>query len=175
MMTVCSQQYVSSQSWNRPFLHDKGLSRHAVQRDIRLDENSTIGRMTHSLAHVTLVVRDYDEAIDFFTRVIGFGLQEDEDRGGGKRWVLVGPSGNGASLLLARGVTPDQNSRVGNQTGGRVAFFLHTDDFRRDYDAFRAHGVTFVDGPRHESYGTVGVFLDLYGNKWDLIEPSGER
>lgn len=131
--------------------------------------------MAHSLAYVTLVVRDYDEAIDYFTRVIGFSLQEDEDRGGGKRWVLVRPSGGGASLLLARGATPEQVGRIGNQTGGRVAFFLHTDDFRRDYDAFRADGVTFVEGPRHESYGTVGVFVDLYGNRWDLIEPSVER
>jgi catechol 2,3-dioxygenase-like lactoylglutathione lyase family enzyme len=154
---------------------DKGLSPDDMPHDIRLDENSTNGRMTHSLAYVTLVVREYDEAIDFFTRVIGFSLQADEDRGGGKRWVLVGPSGGGASLLLARGATAEQVGHVGNQTGGRVAFFLHTDDFRRDYDAFREHGVRFVDGPRYESYGTVGVFLDLYGNKWDLIERSDTR
>ena len=127
--------------------------------------------MTHSIAHVTVVVRDYDEAIDFFTRVLGFRLLEDTALGGAKRWVVVGPSGGGTSLLLAREATPEQRSRVGDQTGGRVAFFLHTDDFGRDHDAFRARGVTFVDGPRREAYGTVGVFLDLYGNKWDLIEP----
>lgn len=131
--------------------------------------------MTHSLAYVTLVVRDYDEAIEFFTRVLGFFLREDEDRGGGKRWVVVEPSGGGASLLLARGATPEQVGRIGNQTGGRVAFFLHTDDFRRDHAALREHGVTFIDGPRDEVYGTVGVFLDLYGNKWDLIEPARAR
>lgn len=126
--------------------------------------------MTHSIAHVTFVVREYDEAIDFFTRVLGFALLEDRPMGGDKRWVLVGPAGGGLSLLLGRAVTSAQESRIGDQTGGRVFLFLHTDDFRRDHERLRALGVTFVDGPRVETYGTVGVFLDLYGNKWDLIE-----
>ena len=123
------------------------------------------------LAHVALVVRDYDEAIDFYTRALGFHLIEDTPLGGGKRWVVVAPShGDGASLLLAKAATETQSSRVGNQTGGRVFLFLHTDDFERDHASFTAHGVKFVDGPRKETYGTVGVFEDLYGNRWDLIE-----
>jgi catechol 2,3-dioxygenase-like lactoylglutathione lyase family enzyme len=125
--------------------------------------------MRYSIAHVALVVRDYDEAIAFFTGVLGFQLLEDTPLGGDKRWVLVGPASGGTSLLLAKAATPAQVSRVGDQTGGRVFLFLHTDDFRRDYETFRARGVTFIDGPREEPYGTVGVFLDLYGNKWDLI------
>lgn len=132
--------------------------------------------MTPSIAHVTLVVREYDEAIEFFTQVVGFELLDDEPRdGGAKRWVVVGPSGGGASLLLARAATPEQRSSVGNQTGGRVAFFIHTDDFQRDFNRLRAHGVTIVNGPRDEEYGTVAVFLDLYGNKWDLIERPAVR
>lgn len=132
--------------------------------------------MTPSIAHVTLVVREYDEAIEFFTQVVGFELLDDEPRdGGAKRWVVVGPAGGGASLLLARAATPEQRSSVGNQTGGRVAFFIHTDDFQRDFNRLRAHGVTIVNGPRDEEYGTVAVFLDLYGNKWDLIERPAVR
>jgi catechol 2,3-dioxygenase-like lactoylglutathione lyase family enzyme len=125
--------------------------------------------MKRSIAHVALVVRDYDEAIAFFTGVLGFDLLEDAQLGGDKRWVLVGPAGGGTSLLLAKAATPVQVSHVGDQTGGRVFLFLHTDDFRRDHETFTARGVTFIDGPREEAYGTVGVFLDLYGNKWDLI------
>lgn len=130
------------------------------------------------LAHVTLLVHDYDEAIAFFTDALGFDLVEDSPRTPEKRWVLVAPrgasdSGGACSLLLARAATPEQSARVGDQSGGRVFYFLHTDDFRRDYDAFRARGVRFVEEPRHEAYGTVAVFLDLYGNKWDLIEPAG--
>ena len=126
--------------------------------------------MKQILAHVAIVVRDYDEAIDWYTRVLGFELVEDSPRGPGKRWVLVAPRGGGASLLLARAANAEQATRVGNQTGGRVFLFLHTDDFERDYRALLAHGVHFVEQPRYEEYGTVVVFEDLYGNRWDLIE-----
>jgi catechol 2,3-dioxygenase-like lactoylglutathione lyase family enzyme len=123
------------------------------------------------IAHVTLVVREYDEAIAYFTRVLGFELLEDTLLGGGRRWVIVGPGGaGGTSLLLARAATPAQEARVGDPTGGRVAFFLHTDDFARDYAAMKSRGVRFVEEPRKESYGTVAVFEDLYGNRWDLVE-----
>ena len=122
------------------------------------------------LAHVAIVVRDYDEAIDFYTRVLGFRLVEDEPRGSDKRWVVVAPSDDGASLLLAKAANDVQLSRVGNQTGGRVFLFLHTDDFHRDHRAMTARGVKFVETRREESYGTVAVFEDLYGNRWDLIE-----
>ncbi len=123
-----------------------------------------------ALGSVTLLVRDYDEAIEYFTKALGFTLLEDTPLGSGKRWVLVSP-GPGASLLLARAATPQQETHVGNQTGGRVAFLLHTDDFERDHAAMKARGVSFIEEPRHESYGTVAVFKDLYGNKWDLVEP----
>ena len=120
---------------------------------------------------VTLVVTDYDEAIAFYVEQVGFRLVEDSDLGGGKRWVVVAPPGDGAGLLLARADGPDQLARVGDQTGGRVALFLTTQDFAGDYARMRGAGVRFVDGPRHEPYGTVAVFEDLYGNRWDLIEP----
>lgn len=127
--------------------------------------------MQQTIAHIALVVPDYDEAIAYYTQVLGFELLEDEARGPGKRWVLVAPRGSrGTSLLLARAANPEQHSRVGNQTGGRVFLFLHTDDFERDYQAYAARGVRFVEAPRHETYGTVVVFEDLYGNRWDLIE-----
>jgi catechol 2,3-dioxygenase-like lactoylglutathione lyase family enzyme len=122
------------------------------------------------LAAVALVVRDYDEAIDFFTRALGFRLVEDTPVGPDKRWVLVAPSGGGAALLLARAAKPEQLARVGDQTGGRVFLFLDTDDFDRDHAAMTAAGVRFVEGPRDEAYGKVAVFLDLYGNRWDLVE-----
>jgi catechol 2,3-dioxygenase-like lactoylglutathione lyase family enzyme len=128
--------------------------------------------MKQSIAHVALVVRDYDEAIAFFTDVLGFELLEDtyipeQD----KRWVLVAPPGStGTSLLLARPSQPGQDAFVGNQTGGRVTFFLGTDDFWRDYRRMVAQGVTFVREPSVADYGTVAVFEDLYGNLWDLIE-----
>jgi catechol 2,3-dioxygenase-like lactoylglutathione lyase family enzyme len=128
--------------------------------------------MNRSVTHVAVVVRDYDEAIAYYTGVLGFDLLEDSALGGGKRWVLVGPAGGrGASLLLARAATARQQERVGDQTGGRVFLFLHTDDFRRDYQALRERGVQFVEEPRHEAYGTVVVFTDLYGNRWDLVGP----
>ncbi len=119
----------------------------------------------------TFVVREYDEAIDFFVSVLGFSLIEDVDQGGGRRWVVVA-RGSGVSLVLGRAQTPEQAAAVGNQAGGRVAFFLFTDDFQRDYVAFRARGVEFTELPRAEPYGTVAVFRDLYGGLWDLIQPS---
>jgi catechol 2,3-dioxygenase-like lactoylglutathione lyase family enzyme len=129
--------------------------------------------MTRSIARITLVVRDYDEAIAYYTGILGFDLLEDTDLGGGKRWVVVAPSGSrGASLLLARAANDEQASRIGNQTGGRVFLFLHTDDFERDYIAMKAHGVRFIEEPRRESYGTVVVFEDLYGNRWDMVQPT---
>lgn len=127
--------------------------------------------MTQSIGNVTLVIREYDEAIDYYTGALGFDLVEDTPLGDGKRWVLVRPrGGEGTCLLLARAADSTQATRIGDQTGGRVFLFLHTDDFRRDYDAMRARGVRFVEEPRHEAYGTVAVFVDLYGNRWDLVE-----
>lgn len=126
--------------------------------------------MRQAIAQVALLVRDYDEAIRFFTEALGFRLLEDTPLGGGKRWVRVAPVGqSGAVLLLAKAVTPAQADRVGDQTGGRVWLFLETDDFWRDYEAMRARGVAFEEAPRAEPYGTVAVFRDLYGNRWDLI------
>lgn len=129
--------------------------------------------MKHSIASIALVVRDYDEAIDFYTRVLRFHLVEDTPQGGGKRWVVVSP-GAGVSLVLAKAVNPEQESRIGNQTGGRVFLFLHSADFWDDYNHMQACGVHFTEQPRHEVYGTVVVFEDLYGNKWDLIQPALE-
>lgn len=126
-----------------------------------------------SIATVALVVRDYDEALAWFTGVLGFTCVEDTDLGGGKRWVVVAPpGGKGACLLLAQAATPEQGAHVGDQTGGRVFLFLETDDFSGDFNAMAARGVTFTEAPRKERYGTVAVFTDLYGNRWDLIEPA---
>lgn len=126
------------------------------------------------IALVTLVVDDYDEAIRHYTGALGFRLAEDTPRPDGSRWVVVEPdgSGTGAALLLARARTGSQRARVGDQTGGRVGFFLHTDDLARDHARMRAAGVTFLEEPRHEPYGTVAVFEDLYGNRWDLLQPA---
>jgi len=119
------------------------------------------------IAHVAVLVHDYDQAIDYYTQVLGFTLIEDSDRGEGRRWVLVAPTADNAmQLLLARASTPAQLERVGDQTGGRVFLFLHTDDFDRDHRRFLAGGVRFLEAPRVESYGTVAVFEDLYGNRW---------
>jgi catechol 2,3-dioxygenase-like lactoylglutathione lyase family enzyme len=124
---------------------------------------------------VTLVVRDYDEAIAYFTQKLGFALVQDTPVGGGKRWVVVAPQGaDGSGLLLAKAADERQQRAVGAQAGGRVLLFLYTDDFRRDHAAFVERGVTFVEEPRAEPYGTVAVFTDLYGNPWDLIEPSSD-
>ena len=130
--------------------------------------------MQQHLGLAAIVVRDYDEAIAFFTGRLGFELVEDTDLPAeNKRWVVVAPPGAQESkLLLARAVGEEQVSRIGNQTGGRVSFFLYSDDFWRDYEAYREKGVTFVRDPRTESYGTVAVFSDLYGNWWDLLEPA---
>lgn len=133
--------------------------------------------MTQTLLHVALLVRDYDEAIAYFTGTLGFTLVEDsyvpaQD----KRWVLVAPPGaRGSQRLLARPSNAEQAALVGNQTGGRVGFFLGTDDFWRDYEALRARGVRFVRPPKTESYGTVAVFADLYGNLWDLLQLTPEK
>ncbi|AMJ56125.1 MULTISPECIES: VOC family protein [Stenotrophomonas] len=127
--------------------------------------------MNRRLALVTVVVADYDEAIAWYTGKLGFQLLEDLDQGR-KRWVVVGPAdGSAAALLLARASDEEQRSRIGNQTGGRVGFFLHTDDFWRDHAAMTAQGVEFLETPREEPYATVAVFRDLYGNTWDLLEP----
>jgi catechol 2,3-dioxygenase-like lactoylglutathione lyase family enzyme len=124
------------------------------------------------LAAVALLVRDYDEALAFYAGVLGFRIVEDTEMGRGKRWVVVAPPGAAETrLVLAKAANAEQESRIGNQTGGRVFLFLHTDDFRRDYERYRAKGVRFIEEPRDEAYGTVVVFEDLYGNRWDLVEP----
>lgn len=129
--------------------------------------------MKQSIGYVALVVRDYDEAIDFYVNRLGFALVEDKViEAQSKRWVLVAPPGSENCLLLARAATEEQRSRIGNQTGGRVALFLHTDDFWRDYRRYQDQGVVFVREPKTESYGTVAVFQDLYGNLWDLLQLS---
>lgn len=123
------------------------------------------------IGYVALVVRDYDEAIAFYRDKLGFALVEDTQLSEEKRWVLMEPQGaGGTQLLLARAATPEQSSRVGNQTGGRVFLFLHTDDFWRDYTLYCERGVRFRRPPAEESYGTVAVFEDLYGNLWDLLQ-----
>lgn len=128
--------------------------------------------MKQSIGYISLVVRDYDEAIAFYVGTLGFTLVEDTFiEAQNKRWVLVAPPGSdGCQLLLARAVGEEQSSRVGNQTGGRVFLFLHTDDFWRDFSAYRKKGIEFVREPKEEGYGTVAVFKDLYGNLWDLLE-----
>lgn len=127
--------------------------------------------MKQAIAHIALLVRDYDEAIAFYTKVLRFKLVEDTPRGGGKRWVVVAPPGSsGCSLLLAQAKNEEESRQVGRQSGGRVFLFLHTDDFRADYDEMKRRGVKFHEEPRQEAYGWVVVFEDLYGNKWDLLE-----
>ena len=128
--------------------------------------------MNQSIGYVALVVRDYDEALDFYVGTLGFRLVEDTRiEAQDKRWVLIAPPGaKGCQLLLARAVGEEQVSQIGNQTGGRVFLFLHTDDFWRDFEAYQRKGVVFVRQPKEESYGTVAVFRDLYGNLWDLLQ-----
>lgn len=128
--------------------------------------------MEQSIGYVALVVRDYDEAIRFYVDTLGFDLIEDTFiEAQNKRWVLVAPPGStGSQLLLARAAGAEQSSRIGDQTGGRVFLFLHTDDFWRDFNAYKSKGVVFVREPKEESYGTVAVFKDLYGNLWDLLQ-----
>lgn len=131
----------------------------------------------HHITQFVIVVPDYDEAIRFYVGVLGFELIEDSDRGGGKRWVRVRPRGpeGGCCILLAKAADDRQRAAVGNQTGGRVFIFLHTDDFQRDYKNLTSAGVKFRGPARSEPYGTVAVFEDPYGNAWDLIEPPGAR
>jgi catechol 2,3-dioxygenase-like lactoylglutathione lyase family enzyme len=122
---------------------------------------------------VAVLVHDYDEAIAFYTDALGFELREDTDQGGGRRWVVVAPPGSTETgILLARADKPTQQARVGDQTGGRVGLLLNTDDFARDHARMAAAGVEFEEEPRHEPYGSVAVFRDLYGNRWDLIQPA---
>jgi catechol 2,3-dioxygenase-like lactoylglutathione lyase family enzyme len=129
--------------------------------------------MKQFIAHVALVVNEYDEAIEFYTRKLGFRLAEDTVLSGSKRWVIVAPPGDGnCSLLLARAAKPEQRNVIGNQTGGRVFLFLYTDNFYRDFHAMIEKGIHFVRPPANEDYGIVAVFEDLYGNLWDLIEPA---
>ena len=128
--------------------------------------------MKQFITHIALVVRDYDEAIAFYTQKLGFRVLEDTILSETKRWVLVAPPGAAeCSLLLAKAATPTQQNTIGNQTGGRVFLFLRTDDFYRDYESMLAKGIRFVRPPAREEYGTVAVFEDLYGNLWDLIGP----
>lgn len=128
--------------------------------------------MQQYLAGISLVVNDYDEAIDFYTRKLSFTLLEDTRMSDTKRWVVIAPPGStGCTLLLAKAANDAQKAVVGNQTGGRVFLFLHTDNFDRDYNQMQEAGIEFIESPRQEAYGKVVVFADLYGNRWDLIEP----
>ena len=129
--------------------------------------------MNQKLVQIALVVEDYDDAIAFYTQKLHFDLIEDTKMSETKRWVVVKPNGSGnCSLLLAKAADDEQKSRIGNQTGGRVFLFLHTDNFERDYKNLLKHDIKIVRGPSKEPYGTVAVFEDLYGNLWDLIEPA---
>lgn len=159
--------------WRRAGIQPGTRRLAGLLHDAATDRRPAFVAVNRALAHVALVVRDYDEAIAFYTGRLGFVLLEDiyipaQD----KRWVLVAPGGTatGTSILLARASTPEQGAFVGNQAGGRVFLFLQTDDFWRDYAAFVAAGVRFVREPSTEAYGTVAVFEDLYGNRWDLLQ-----
>lgn len=132
--------------------------------------------MAQHLAAIAILVSDYDEAIAFYVGKLGFDLVEDTPQSPTKRWVRVAPPGSRETrLLLAKAATPEQKARIGDQTGGRVFLFLHTDNFDRDYQSMRAKGIHFTEQPRHEEYGTVVVFVDPFGNKWDLVQPSTSR
>lgn len=127
--------------------------------------------MKQHLGAVSLLVRDYDEAVAYYTKVLGFSLVEDTALGAGKRWVVIAPPGSSETrLLLAQAKNDAERATIGNQSGGRVFLFLHTDDFQRDYRTMSERGVRFIEQPRNESYGAVAVFEDLYGNRWDLLE-----
>ena len=131
--------------------------------------------MTQHIGAIALLVREYDEAIDFYVNKLGFTLLEDTDMGSGKRWVRVAPAGAiETAILLARAVNEKQIASVGNQAGGRVWLFLHTDNFENDYAAMQLRGVKFLEMPRQEAYGMVAVFEDLYSNKWDLLGPTAK-
>jgi catechol 2,3-dioxygenase-like lactoylglutathione lyase family enzyme len=127
--------------------------------------------MAQHIVAVTVLVEDYDTAIAYFTETLGFALIKDTPREGGDRWVVVTPSGGGAAIRLAAACDQNQRDTIGSQAGGRVLIVLFTDDLERDYNGYRARGVTFLEDPRHEPYGTVAVFADRYGNRWDLIQP----
>ena len=153
----------------RFFINPFGLSRSGLTPR---PEQANHNRMQQAIATIALVVADYDEAIAFYRDAVGFSLVEDKLMGGEKRWVVMAPKGQGgARLLLAKADGPEQQAVVGRQAVGRVMLFLETDDFARDYKRMVANGVSFIEEPRHEPYGSVAVFVDLYGNKWDLIEP----
>ncbi|WP_419317534.1 VOC family protein [Caulobacter sp. ErkDOM-E] len=127
--------------------------------------------MARHLALISLLVADYDEALGFYVGKLGFDLIEDTDMGAGKRWVVVSPGPGGSRLVLAKAADAHQAARIGDQGGGRVWLFLHTDDFAGDHARMSAAGIRFLEAPRHEAYGSVAVFEDLYGNRWDLLEP----
>ena len=128
--------------------------------------------MQKHIAFITYLVRDYDEGIAWFQNALGFKLFENTDMGGGKRWVVIGPdTASGARFLLAQPASPEQATYIGKAAGNRVAYFLHTDNFELDELTMTHAGVRFLESPRHETYGTVGVFEDLYGNRWDLLQP----
>ena len=131
--------------------------------------------MSATLAAITYLVRDYDEAIAWFTGALGFALIEDTDMGDDKRWILVMSQGGGVRFVLAKAIGQAQIETIGKAVGGRVAFFLNTENFQRDHARMIAAGVEFKEPPRHEPYGTVAVFQDLYGNLWDLIEPRASK
>ncbi len=128
-------------------------------------------KMKQKIIYISLIVRDYDEAIEYYTKKLNFNLIEDTKLTDAKRWVVVSPPGSsGTSILLAKASTPEQKNFIGNQTGGRVFLFLHTDNFLEDYNKLKSNGVKFLENPREEEYGTVAVFEDLYGNRWDLLQ-----
>lgn len=127
--------------------------------------------MQQKIPHITVLVKDYDEAIAFYTQKLSFDLLENIPVGNGKRWVVIRPKGSACGLALILAETPEQIAAIGNQTGGAVSFFLHTDNFERDYQSLITHEVSIVQQPIHQPYGTVAVFADLYGNLWDLIQP----
>lgn len=135
-------------------------------------QSITLKLMKQQLAHIALVVADYDEAIEFYTQKLGFTVKEDTVLSETKRWVIIAPpNSNGCNLLLAKAANDEQKSRIGNQTGGRVFLFLYTDDLMRDYASMKNHNIEFVREPVTEEWGKVAVFKDLYGNLWDFIEP----
>lgn len=143
----------------------------SAQASARVFGTAPPAQPKHAIRQVTLVVRDYDEAIAYFTKALGFTLVEDTHLTPAKRWVVVRPTGgDGPALLLARAANEQQAAAIGKQGGGRVFLFMDTDDFDRDYAAFSSRGVRFIETPRQESYGKVAVFEDLYGNRWDLVE-----
>ncbi|NJP66231.1 VOC family protein [Streptomyces sp. ventii] len=166
---------VVAASWffHRLFAHRRGPGE--AEGAAPLPTGTSEVRVHRHLALVTVVVDSYAPAIDFYVRRLGFELREDTPIGDGKRWVVVAPPGAATGLLLAEAADSRQRERVGDQTGGRVALFLHTDDFARDHARLLAAGVTFEEEPRPEPYGTVAVFRDLYGNRWDLLEPAPRR